>query len=452
MGGQIFVSSQLGTGSTFCFTLPLDEMVTAVPEVEPVERTALLLSEPSETTTVMTNVLAEYGITCQVQPFDGQKEIVYTDYNYIFAHGKMLLRMRNYPINSFTVALSELDEAGIDELVEAGNVHEVLALPFSSLSMRACVERLNLGRSMGRRMLESKKPVQINRNSFENARVLVVDDSAVNREVVQQALSQFKISPVIVEGGFQAIEEFQKSEFDLVFMDCSMPDIDGFETTLRLRAYEDEKNKLATPIVALTAYIASQVAEQVKEATMDDLVVKPFTMESIGACLDKWLEPSHVNETVADEAMEPEQPDECVVELKPTNNQNLAADSAILDESLLSNLKEIAGDGYEAMINQLFSLYRENARANFEALENAVQSGVADQVQSAAHALKSMSLNIGARKVGEGCQQLEDFAKSKPVGDFKAGFAEVAVHFQALMNHIESEDLGNTNSNETATG
>ena len=442
MGGSISVTSEVGNGSTFSFVLPVDAEPKVPEQIEPAAKTALLVLEPTATAGVIIKVLEEFGIQVSAVPPDQMGELATGEFDFVFARGSTLLKMSDYPDHTLFIALSELGEAGLDSLINSGHVHEVLALPFSSLSVRSCAERLIKGDPMGLALLQTSKPVQLEQQSFSGNRVLVVDDSAVNREVVLQALGQYEIEPVMVEDGKQAIDAFKRDVFDLVFMDCSMPEMDGFEATRRLREIQQVQQRAHVPIVALTAYVAEQVADQAREATMDDIVVKPFTMECIGQCLNKWLKADEIEEEV---------------ETRSSDNDTKTENPAILntnqlDESLLENLREIAGDGYDDMLYQLFFLYRENSRAAFKGLRDAVETGNVEDVQNAAHALKSMSLNIGARKVGDGCQRLEESAIHKQNDEFAAQFKEISENYSALMDYLNAHYPGETGKELAAAG
>ena len=91
--------------------------------------------------------------------------------------------------------------------------------------------------------------------------MLVADDSPVNREVVTEALTRLKARTHTVEDGAQAVEAFKTGRFDIVLMDCSMPEMDGFAATRAIRAFEQEARPARTPVVALTAHVAGSAAD-----------------------------------------------------------------------------------------------------------------------------------------------------------------------------------------------
>ncbi|MEM7215953.1 MAG: ATP-binding protein [Pseudomonadota bacterium] len=430
MGGEISVESESGAGSTFSFQLPVDD----VPSVEKSRfsdgRSALLLAEDTPTTRLIADVLAEYGIETCIMSTGGPVLPELNSFDYVFASVTELLRMQHYPEGAYVTALAELGDANLDDLLASGLVHEVLSQPFSSISVRECLERLIDKKPKGQTLLEISGPETETYKSYSGNRVLVVDDGAVNREVVMQALGNFEVSPVLAESGLQAIAEFEANEFDLVFMDCSMPDVDGFEATRALRNIEEAQARQPIPIIALTAHVAEQIAGKVEASTMNDIVVKPFTLETIGACLDKWLNTDSGTRKNKNSISELTEESEKIDDSEPK-------DIEVLDYALLENLREIAGDGFDVMISQLFKLYRDNAPTTYLTLKNAVETRDADQVQSAAHALKSMSMNIGARKVGEACQRLEDSAKLQNCHEIPGQFKELTDCYKSLYAFLE---------------
>lgn len=122
-----------------------------------------------------------------------------------------------------------------------------------------------------------------------NLRVLVVEDSPVNQEVARAMLAHCDVQPVLASGGHEAIELLARQDFDLVFMDCMMPVLDGYETVRRIRRFEAEQARVSPiPIVALTANAGEEDLQQCMAAGMNDFLGKPLSLQSLRRALDRW--------------------------------------------------------------------------------------------------------------------------------------------------------------------
>ncbi len=116
-------------------------------------------------------------------------------------------------------------------------------------------------------------------------RVLVVEDHAVSREVARAQLEKLGYSATAVEGGAAALAALERGGYDLVLMDCEMPEMDGFETTRRIRA----SGRAAVPIVALTANAMAGDRERCVREGMNDYLAKPLELRELSKMLAKWL-------------------------------------------------------------------------------------------------------------------------------------------------------------------
>ncbi|WP_282446567.1 ATP-binding protein [Shewanella sp. 1CM18E] len=118
---------------------------------------------------------------------------------------------------------------------------------------------------------------------IETLSLLVVEDSTVNQVLIEMILAKLGVKPSIVSNGLEAIEFLDNQQVDIIFMDCRMPVIDGFEATKRLRA-----DGYSKPIIALTASTTSTETEQCYQCGMDEIVNKPYQKEDIRKALVKW--------------------------------------------------------------------------------------------------------------------------------------------------------------------
>ncbi len=123
------------------------------------------------------------------------------------------------------------------------------------------------------------------------APVLLVEDNPVNLEVAVGMLESFGCKVETATDGKEALERYAGDEFNLIFMDCQMPEMDGFEATAEIRKQEAKSGR-RVPIVALTASAIEGDREQCLAAGMDDYVTKPFTAEQMRSALATWLDRS----------------------------------------------------------------------------------------------------------------------------------------------------------------
>ncbi len=229
---------------------------------------------------------------------------------------------------------------------------------------------------------------------FPGVRVLVVDDSDVNREVAAETLGQLGVVVSVADGGQDAINRLRAQTFDLVFMDGSMPGMDGFEATARIRAEEEKSGRGRVPVLALTAHVIGAGADAWRRAGMDGVVHKPFTVRDLAAALLRIC------------------PDKAVAGPAPSENAAPAdSDSELFDPQVRGELESIAARKPE-FLDRVQGLYRANAPLRAADIDAGLKGGDMEATARAAHALKSMSLSIGARAVAKAASVVEAAARA----------------------------------------
>ncbi|MEZ5584343.1 MAG: ATP-binding protein, partial [Candidatus Competibacteraceae bacterium] len=124
---------------------------------------------------------------------------------------------------------------------------------------------------------------------FAGAHLLVAEDNPVNQEVVKSMLEQLGCRVDMVEHGEKALALLDRADYDLVLMDCQMPELDGFAATEELRRREVAKGKPRVPVIALTANVVKGFREECLAVGMDDYLGKPFSRKQLIAVLERWL-------------------------------------------------------------------------------------------------------------------------------------------------------------------
>jgi CheY-like chemotaxis protein len=120
-------------------------------------------------------------------------------------------------------------------------------------------------------------------------KLLLAEDNAVNQQVALAILKIEGYHVTVAKSGVEAVDAFQKNAFDLVLMDCHMPEMDGFEATRNIRQMQKQGNLKRIPIIALTANAMQQDRDECLNAGMDDHLSKPYTRLQMRAMLDRWL-------------------------------------------------------------------------------------------------------------------------------------------------------------------
>src|ERR1700722_9252122 len=136
--------------------------------------------------------------------------------------------------------------------------------------------------------------MQPHSDSLFDARLLIAEDNPFNQDIATRVLEHLGCRIVTAENGAVAERLLAQEKFDLVLMDCEMPELDGFEVTRRFRQSErsaaaSEGQKTRIPVVALTAHIADDMREKCMAAGMDGLLAKPFQRAQVSEMLRRWI-------------------------------------------------------------------------------------------------------------------------------------------------------------------
>ncbi|MEZ5581426.1 MAG: ATP-binding protein [Candidatus Competibacteraceae bacterium] len=120
-------------------------------------------------------------------------------------------------------------------------------------------------------------------------RVLLAEDNPINQEVALAMMQQLGLTIDVAKNGVEAIEAFKRNRYNLVLMDCQMPQLDGFKATTALRAWERKQNRVPVPIIALTANVLEGDKERCLEVGMNDYLAKPFNYQQLKNKLEFYL-------------------------------------------------------------------------------------------------------------------------------------------------------------------
>jgi len=467
MKGEIGVKSKEGRGSRFYFRIPTRMMKPARPIVEMAcEKRAIIAMPGSATPGMLARYLEEAGIYAQIIEESSAiassvayADIIFGSPEFLDALGDALKGNPGHWVPA-RICVSELGDDAPDRQLEEGIAEDLLVKPLSRNDVQDQIVRILDGRLRGLDAVKSAKAPAITLSQFENCRVLAADDSAVNREVVREALTQLGIEPTIVEDGRQAADAIKEGGFDLVLMDCSMPEMDGYEATREVRQWENENNLPTLPILALTAHVASSDQEW-RAAGMTDYLTKPFTISMLASTIERYVKVprtdavSDIPSSSYDEREKSagmsnedaitanENSDAQAIELDddPSTSKETTENIEIFDRRTLNELKKMQS-GKANLVCRALDLFQLHSKDAVIRLFEAAGSEDFAEMASAAHALKSMSLNVGARPLAGICSSIEEGAKNqKPIKGELAEVRRIFIATHQALPDIKSEYL-----------
>jgi CheY-like chemotaxis protein/HPt (histidine-containing phosphotransfer) domain-containing protein len=258
-------------------------------------------------------------------------------------------------------------------------------------------------------------------------RVLLCEDNEVNRRVATVLLEALGCRVHAVVDGAEGIRALERERFDLVFMDCQMPVMDGFRATQAIRAREAADPAAGrTPIVALTAHAMPSDRQACLEVGMDDHLSKPFTRDQLRAVLQRWAGPGGP-----------------AAGLPPASAAAPARASAgppTLDPDVLAGLDVLADEpGFR---DEILAAFAASSQRLVAGLEDALAAGDAAALARAAHTLASSSAQVGGLRLAALAKALEAAARAAPGEPLAERVAEVREELARLHEGLALESFG----------
>jgi len=452
MGGQIGVESEPGAGSTFWFTAVLDKQPAGTPQVrlapEDIKGLRVLVVDDNATNRqILRAYLEAWGCRpVEISRADEAMQLLRTavdegdpfriallDYIMPGMDGETLGRQIKGDPQLRDVALAMLTSASqhgdAKRLQEAGFA-AYLIKPIKQSKLFDCLRRVT-GKSEDHAKEPSPDIVtcrSITEEQKRRIRILVAEDNIINQKVAMRILDvKLGYHADAVANGTEVIDSLSRQDYDLVLMDCQMPEMDGYEATRAIRDPNSPVRNHAIPIIAMTANAMKGDREKCLAAGMDDYVAKPISPRELAEAIERNLaDPGQEgpSQQVGDTDTAPPEQSSDEICVKSPYDKQVALDRMEGDEGLFCELVTLfLTDGPEALAR----------------VHEAVSQGNALAIAMTAHALKGALGVLAADDALRAAQAVETLARAGDLQGVQEATASLAVEIQRLTSALERE-------------
>jgi len=441
MAGEIHVDSKEGEGSSFWFTIQFARVhgglaKTKVPAENLKDRRILIVDDNATNRQVLREMLKLWecsfveaadgfealDILAKTRSVPNPFDVILVDYNMPGMDGEELaMKIKEKP------AFQDIPLMLLTSSPRSGDALRMKNIGFSAyltkpIKLSHLYDAIStvLGSAVEINAVKAK-PELITRHTLDEAhraqtRILIVEDNLVNQKVAIRMLEKLGYRCDVSSNGKEALKALDMIPYDIVFMDCQMPEMDGYEATREIRRIQGALKH--TPIVAMTAEALEGDREKCINAGMDDYLPKPIQINSLKMVLEKYLSLGEPDALSDKGSVETEQ------ETDPTPPVDM--------ERLM---EVVAGD--KEFEKELIHLFREEILLRRMSMEKALEAGDMETLRKEAHSAKGSSGNIGAANLQDIAAKLQHSAEEKDKEACRKFLAELIIEKERVLKYLD---------------
>ncbi len=452
MGGTIGMESREGAGSTFWFTAAFKKRdageLTSLPTFANLTGLKVLVADNHDAERELAcSMLASWGCRFR-EAKDGDAamtllqeaalggdpfSVAILEMELPAMDGSRLGRLikESAVLNgTFLIMVTSMGKRGDAAMLSGIGFSGYLTTPLRESQFRDCLA-LVAGRKREAGGLITKYTVSEFRKS--RLRILLAEDNPTNQLVALKLLQKIGYRADTASNGLEALEALKKQTYNLILMDCQMPEMDGYEATAKIRI--EEKNNLSPriPIVAMTANAMQGEREKCIAAGMDDYLSKPVEPSSLQAMLEFWLHDKESGTPGAESALDlPELEEMDPAEAGPEKAEK--ASTPIFDRE--SFLERTMND--RELARQLIDMFTQDMPDQMEKLARAAEFRNLVSAQSIAHKIKGASANMSGIAMRETATEMENACKGGSIETVSLLLAPLRERFKQLKEALEA--------------
>ena len=436
MRGEIFVTSEIGRGSTFSFTIPFKKMPPKkLSEMfllkEVINKKVLIVDSNTKSSQWLARLLkpTQAEIT-QVGDLDTLQELldparnekpfdVVLVNNNVRGFRRMsdLAGIKQHFLNGEVKVIHLTDTVQFAQQTmdaRSGSVDAILIKPINASQLYdTWLNLFAAGRSPEEIGMRTKKK-DVHGKSLRGLRILLVEDNEINQDVIGELLRQNGAAVAIAANGAEAVTKIKEQPFELVLMDVQMPVMDGFKATSEIRK---DKRFAELPIIALTANAQADEKRQAEEAGMNDYITKPIEPKLLFGVITHW---THKEITLPQQLSEKDDS----AELKINGVDTAAA------------LRRLNNDVDDYL--HLLQKFVHNHKSDLKKMEKMLELGSWDEIRLKAHAVRGAALNLGAQDLGNALTQVEQASLAKDSAQISENLNFAKKKMAALQRNLKN--------------
>ena len=420
LGGQIGLQSVPGQGSTFWFTVKLEKQTDApssslqVP-MELIGRRALVISDNATRRQVFHHYILAWrmrngSVSTAEESLALLKREISAGHQFDFAlvdlpvaeavrFSRMVKELKlTTPLR--LLWLASTGERPAETVMQAEGWSASLAKPVKPMDLLAALARIS-GSKISHFKKSALHPVTGTEAPAhrQTLRVLLAEDNPVNQKVAMKILERLGYEADVAANGQEVLSALKQIPYDVILMDCQMPEMDGFEATRLIRQMaQDPSARSKTDlkriyIIALTANAMAGDRETCLAAGMDDYISKPIRREDLQAALERTPHPT-----------------------KPASSN--AAPVIRLNRTIINELRDLREEGGPDPLAEIIQSFLNHAPKLLAEIQSQCATGQADAVRQTAHSLKGSAANLGAEQLARFCAELEKATKEARLNQF----------------------------------
>ena len=415
MGGSVGVESQAGQGSKFWVVLPsmvIEERGSLISSHEPVVKRIALWGKNQRWVETTRMILLNYGLGVTV--IEAEKTLPHEQFDkdtHLFlgvpagpeeweAMDHIQKFLSTWPAEKVVLITPVKSELVVSEWTPSETQKLYKPLQENRLEQLLFPDLSGDDQSLDDVKSSRQEDPLSEPDALKRFSIMVVEDNPFNSGLARRQLMRYGAENLVfAANGLEAVEEFEKKEFDLIFMDCQMPEMDGYAATQKIREIETSHSKTdSIPIIAMTANTMDEDKRKCVEAGMTDYLAKPVRLPNLESVLKKYLfaKKEVANQTTKSPPSAEGQDDQ----------KSSLLTFPVIESDLVPEKYEPNSEDHE-MIERLVKLFVKDTNDRLKSLDQALETQDTQSALKVAHTLKGSSSNLGAPRLNHLCKRLE---------------------------------------------